>query len=119
MKHLTITVARINTPNTENFFNEILFLKPSLEGSSKVIRERLHLIEKGKRVMVTKGQRRLGRTIRKLENSVELSSKESGAKEAEKEYREKAISSSECAEDAPVQSLRDLLIRKENSRNAT
>ena len=69
--------------------------------------------------MVTKGQRRLGRTIRKLENSVELSSKENRARESEKKYKEKAQSSSECAEDAPVQSLRDLLIRKEDSRNAT
>ncbi len=31
---------------------------------------------------VTKGQRRIGRTIRKLEGSVELSAKESKAKEA-------------------------------------
>jgi len=69
--------------------------------------------------LVTKGQRRLGRTIRKLENSVELSSKESRARESEKKYREKTQSSSECAEDAPVQSLRDLLVRKENSRNVT
>jgi hypothetical protein len=39
--------------------------------------------------MVTKGHRRLGRTIRILENSVEISAKESQAKEAEKKYREK------------------------------
>ena len=69
--------------------------------------------------MVTKGQRRLGRTIRKLENSVELSSKESRARESEKKYREKAQSSSECPENSPVQSLSNLMTRKEDSRNAT
>ena len=69
--------------------------------------------------MVTKGQRRLGRTIRKLENSVELSSKESRARESEKKYKEKVQSSSESPGDSPVESLRDLLIRKEDSRNAT
>ncbi len=65
--------------------------------------------------MVTKGERRLGRTIRKLENSVELSPKESRAKESEKKYREKAQAASECKEDSPVQSLRDLLIRRKDS----
>ena len=65
--------------------------------------------------MVTKGERRLGRTIRKLENSVELSSKESREKNAEKKYREKAQASSECTEDSPVQNLRDLLIRRKDS----
>ena len=65
--------------------------------------------------MVTKGERRLGRTIRKLENSVEFSSKESREKNAEKKYREKAQASSECKEDSPVQNLRDLLIRGKDS----
>jgi hypothetical protein len=37
--------------------------------------------------MVTKGERRLGRTIRKLENSVELSSRESREKNAEKKRK--------------------------------
>jgi hypothetical protein len=37
--------------------------------------------------MVTKGERRLGRTIRKLENSVEFSAKETRAKQSEKEYK--------------------------------
>ena len=64
--------------------------------------------------MVTKGQRRLGRTIRKLENSVELSSKESRARESEKKYREKAQSASECPENSPVQSLSNLMTRKKN-----
>ena len=38
--------------------------------------------------MVTRGQRRLGRTIRSLENSVEFSAKESKARESERKYRE-------------------------------
>jgi hypothetical protein len=65
--------------------------------------------------MVTKGERRLGRTIRNLENSVELSTKESQAKESEKKYREKTQAFSGCSEDSPVQSLRDPLIRKKDS----
>ena len=65
--------------------------------------------------MVTKGERRLGRTIRKLENSVELSSKESQAKESEKKHRAKAQTLSGRTEDSPIQSLRDSLIRKKDS----
>ncbi|MBW3019600.1 hypothetical protein KY329_05445 [Candidatus Woesearchaeota archaeon] len=64
--------------------------------------------------MVTKGQRRLGRTIRKLENSVEFSTKENKAKEAEKEYKEKIQHLSGYTDDSPIQSLRDLCIRKKN-----
>ena len=55
--------------------------------------------------MVTKGQRRLGRTIRKLENSVELSSKETKAKESEKKYKENLHNVPSCNDDSPVQSL--------------
>jgi hypothetical protein len=58
--------------------------------------------------MVTKGQRTLGRTIRKLENSVELSSKESRAKESEKKYKEKTKSALGYTEDSPIQDLREL-----------
>ena len=65
--------------------------------------------------MVTRGQRRLGRTIRKLENSVELSAKESRAKEAEKRYRETTQRLAGHAEDSPIQSLRNLSIRKQDS----
>ena len=65
--------------------------------------------------MVTKGERRLGRTIRKLENSVELSPKESRAKESEKKVRENAQAVSECAEDSPVQNLHDLVRRKDST----
>ena len=76
---------------------------------------RLVIVGMGVGIVVTKGERRLGRTIRKLENSVELSPKESRAKESEKKVREKAQASSECAEDSPVQSLRDLSTRKKDS----
>ena len=69
--------------------------------------------------MVTKGQRRLGRTIRKLENSVELSSKESRARESEKKYKEKVQASSECAEGSPVQNLRNLMTKNEDDKNVT
>jgi hypothetical protein len=57
--------------------------------------------------MVTKGQRRIGRTIRKLENSVELSSKEGKAKLAEQRYKQKAQAERGYTEDSPVQNLRD------------
>jgi hypothetical protein len=57
--------------------------------------------------MVTKGQRRLGKTIRKLEGSVELSAKESKAKEAEKKCKQKAQASLGYTDDSPIQNLRD------------
>ncbi len=57
--------------------------------------------------MVTRGQRRLGRTIRKLENSVELSPKESHAREQEKKYKERINPTMNC-EDSPVQNLSEL-----------
>ena len=59
--------------------------------------------------MVTRGQRRLGRTIRNLENSVEFSAKESRAKESERKYREKIRQE---AEDSPVRDLRYLAQKK-------
>jgi len=68
------------------------------------------------RAVATKGHsgRRLGRTIRKLEGSVELSSKESHAKVQEHSYREKAKRS--CVDDdSPVQNLRNLAARKNDS----
>jgi hypothetical protein len=65
--------------------------------------------------MVTKGHRRLGRTIRILENSVEISAKESQAKEAEKKYREKAQKLSGSDEDSPVQSLPNPPMHRKNS----
>jgi sulfopyruvate decarboxylase TPP-binding subunit len=57
--------------------------------------------------MVTKGQRRLGKTIRKLEGSVELSTKESKAKDAEKKYKQKAQASLGYTDDSPIQNLCD------------
>lgn len=65
--------------------------------------------------MVTKGHRRLGKTIRILSNSVELSSKESLAKESENKYRETAQKRFGCSEDSPVQSLRDPLVRRKDA----
>ena len=56
---------------------------------------------------VTKGQRRIGRTIRKLEGSIELSAKESKAKEAEKKYKQQAQTSLGYADNSPIQNLRD------------
>ena len=61
--------------------------------------------------MVTKGQRRLGRTIRTLENSVEFSAKESRARESERKYKEKIEQS---LEDSPVQDLRRLANRRKS-----
>jgi hypothetical protein len=55
----------------------------------------------------TVGERRLGRTIYKLGNSVELSSKEGKAKLAEQNYKQKAMAAQGFAEDSPVQNLRD------------
>ena len=59
------------------------------------------------RCTVTKGQRQLGRKIRKLENSVELSSKEGMAKLAEQKFKQKTQASLGYAGDSPVQNLRD------------
>ncbi len=56
---------------------------------------------------VTKGQRRIGRTIRKLEGSVELSAKENKASEQEKIYKQKTQASLGYADDSPIQNLRD------------
>ena len=64
--------------------------------------------------MVTKGERRIGRTIRKLENIIEFSEKETRAKQAEKKYRENAQTTAGCTEDSPVQNLRDLLTRRKD-----
>jgi hypothetical protein len=59
------------------------------------------------RCTVTKGQRQLGRKIRKLENSVELSSNECKAKLAEQKYKQKTQASQGFTTDSPVQNLRD------------
>jgi hypothetical protein len=59
--------------------------------------------------MVTRGQRRLGRTIRNLENSVELSAKEVRARESERKYKEEI---ERDFENSPVQNLRYLAKKK-------
>ncbi len=66
--------------------------------------------------MVTRGQRSLGRTIRKLSNSVEFSNKESIAKETEKKYKENIRKRLGYTEDYPVQSLRDPPIQPKDSK---
>jgi hypothetical protein len=55
----------------------------------------------------TIGERRLGRTIYKIGNSVELSSKEGKAKLAEQNYKQKAQAAQGYADDSPIQNLRD------------
>jgi hypothetical protein len=59
------------------------------------------------RCTVTKGQRQLGRKIRKLENSVELSSNECKAKLGEQKYKQKTQETQGIPSDSPVQNLRD------------
>ena len=67
------------------------------------------------RCTVTKGQRRIGRTIRKLENSVELSSKEGKAKLEEQKYKQKTQTSLGYTDDSPVQNLRDQANRQKDT----
>jgi len=55
----------------------------------------------------TVGERRLRRTIYKLGNSVELSSKEGKAKLEEQNYKQKTQASQDFTDDSPVQNLRD------------
>jgi hypothetical protein len=55
----------------------------------------------------TIGERRLGRTIRKLGNSVEFSGKEGKAKLAEQNYKQNAQTSQGYQDDSPIQNLRD------------
>jgi hypothetical protein len=55
----------------------------------------------------TIGERRLGRNIYKLSNSVELSSKEGKAKVAEQTDKQKAQAKQGYDADSPVESLRD------------
>ena len=59
------------------------------------------------RCTVTKGHRRIGRTIRKLEGSVEFSSKETKANVAEKNYKQKTQASLGFTDNSPVENLRD------------
>jgi hypothetical protein len=59
------------------------------------------------RCTATRGERRIGRTIYKLGNSVELSSKECKAKLSEQKYKQKTQTSQSILDDSPIQSLRD------------
>ena len=49
----------------------------------------------------------MGRNIRKLENSVELSGNECKAKLAEQKYKQKTQATQGFTSDSPVQNLRD------------
>lgn len=62
--------------------------------------------------MVTRGQRRLARTIKTLENSVEFSSKENKARESERKYKKKI---EQNFEDSPVQDLRRLTHKRKSN----
>jgi hypothetical protein len=66
------------------------------------------------RCTATRGERRIGRTIYKLGNSVELSSKEGQAKLAEQKYKQKTQATQGFTEDSPVQNLRDTAKRKKD-----
>ncbi|NLE04305.1 MAG: hypothetical protein GX638_05810 [Crenarchaeota archaeon] len=55
----------------------------------------------------TIGERRLGRNIYKLGNSVELSSKEGKAKIEEQKYKQDIHVKQDQNDDSPVQNLRD------------
>ena len=69
------------------------------------------------RPITTKGQRRIGKTIRILEASVELSDKECLAKKDEDLYRQKAQAHL-ASDDSPVQNLRYSLNQKKDSTTA-
>jgi hypothetical protein len=67
------------------------------------------------RAVVTKGHRRVGRIIRKLEASVELSPKEAKAKVAENEYKQKIRSNTpSSSEDSVVQNIVELAKKKQS-----
>ncbi len=65
----------------------------------------------------TIGERRLGRTINKLGNSVELSSKEGKAKVAEQHYKQKTQAGQGYTDDCPVQNLRDAAKYKKSTNS--
>ena len=66
--------------------------------------------------MVTRGARRLGRTIRKLGNSVEFSAKESRAKDSEKRHNKQAQEARGYTEDSPIEDLRGLQLREKTAK---
>ncbi len=64
----------------------------------------------------TVGERRLGRTIYKLGNSVELSSKEGKAKLAERKQRQEAQAAQGYTADSPVENLREAARRQKEPK---
>ena len=58
--------------------------------------------------MVKKGERRLDRTIRKLGNSVEFSTKETMAKASEIKHNRQTQEAQGYTEDSPIQNLRSI-----------
>jgi hypothetical protein len=67
------------------------------------------------RCTATRGERRIGRTIYKLGNSVELSSKEGKAKIAEQKYKQKTQAARGFTDDSPIQNLRDASNRQKDT----
>jgi hypothetical protein len=61
----------------------------------------------------TVGERRLGRTIYKLGNSVELSSKEGNARVAEQKYKRKNQADQGYTQDSAIQNLRDVAAKRQ------
>lgn len=72
-------------------------------------------IQKNRFIMTPTNQRKLGRTIRILKNSIELSSKETCAKSLEKSYK-KNINTNYGIEVYPVKSLKNIDIKKIKER---
>ena len=64
----------------------------------------------------TVGERKLGRTIYKLGNSVELSSKEGKAKVDEQKVKTTNQAANGYSEDSPIQNLRDSAKWKQNKK---
>jgi hypothetical protein len=62
----------------------------------------------------TIGERRLGRTIYKIGNSVELSSKEGNAKIAEEKFKKKNQAALGYTQDSPIQNLRGATAKQQN-----
>ncbi len=67
------------------------------------------------RCTATRGQHRIGRTIHKLENSVELSSKEGKAKLSEQNYKRKVQTAQGYTDDSPVQKIGSQPKRRDES----
>jgi hypothetical protein len=65
------------------------------------------LVSEMGRCTKTIGERRLGRTIYKLSNSVEFSSKECTAKVSETTVKQKIQVNQGYTEESPIQNLRD------------